>query len=156
LQQTGFIKEVESARSSSLGKHLVELVANALAAYLANLGCHFPDRRKGVFLKRAAKPGGKAYRAHHAQLVFAESGSRIADGANHPCLEICTTTNKVEDFFLFRIVEQPVDSEVAPRHVFFWRLGISHRIGMPAVGVRNVRAVRRHFNLYRRVAASDL
>ena len=130
----------------AFGEHLVEFVANALTADLANICCESLDGGKSLGLNFVAQAGCKTDCAQHAQFVFGESLLRIADGANDVVFQVGLTMNVVEDLFLDGIEQQPVDGEVAPLDIFLGRLGKAHLIGMPSVGIANIATICGHFN----------
>src|SRR5205085_8100147 len=85
-------------------------------------------------------------RAQHSQPVFRKSLRRIANGANQTALEIAAAPDKIDDLFLFRIEEHPVDGEVAPRGVLF-RACEMHLHRMPSIEVSAVRSKGRDLEL---------
>src|SRR6476646_5960947 len=71
---------------------------------------------------------------------------RVADGANDVALKIVKTADIVENFFALRIQQQTVDGEVTALHI---KPGFSREldlIGMAAIRISTVTAVRGHLD----------
>ena len=64
-----------------------------------------------------------------------------------PALRSSRPPTKSSISFGFGIEQQRIDREVAPPDVFLRRLRINHPIGMPAVGIADIRAKRGDFDL---------
>ena len=82
-QQTSFIEQQKSTARMTFGEHLRELISHALARNLDDLLSQFLYRHESCGLDGVFEPGGEAYRAQHAQLIFGKAAVGIANGANN-------------------------------------------------------------------------
>ena len=71
-------------------------------------------RLERAALDRHAELRGKAYGAHHAHGVFAETDVGVANRTQHPLLKVRKPPDVVDHVEGLDIVEEPVDCEVAP------------------------------------------
>ena len=90
----------------------------------------------------------------HAELVFGKSLQRIADRPHDARLQVPPSTDVVDQFVRERVVEHPVDGEVAAKRIF---PSGAERYGVrsPAIAVRGVTTKRGHFNLPFLLASQD-
>ena len=130
-------------------EHFGQLVAHTLAGNLMDPGSQLLDRAECLRLDGVTEPRGKAHRAQHAQLVFGETQSRIADGADDFGSQILLPADVVENFVRYGIEQQAVDSEVAALDIFPSALAEAHPIGVTAVAVADVRTESGDFNTAR-------
>jgi N6-L-threonylcarbamoyladenine synthase len=146
LQQPRRIEKLKGSACVALSEHTCEFVADALPAHLMNLAGESVDRCRRALFDREAKSCGEPDRAEHAQLVFFQAQTRIADSPNQSRMEIGASADEVEQRAidvgafaeLFRIEQHAVDGEVAAFDVFFSTLGKTHGVGMSAVGIGSV------------------
>ena len=114
-----------------------------------NSRSQLPDCAECLRLDGVTEPRGEAHRAQHAQLVFGETQSRIADGADDLGSQIFLPADVVEDFVRHGIEQQAVDSKVAALHIFLGALAEAHPVGMAAIAVADVRTESGDFNTAR-------
>src|ERR1700687_2832719 len=72
----------------------------------------------------------------------------FADCPDDARAQVCLPIDEIQYFSGVMPHDQPIDGEVAPLHIFFWRACILHAIRMPPVGIAKVRSERCHFNLH--------
>ena len=101
---------------------------------------------QGIRIDSKAECRRQAGRAQHAELVFGKSLQRIADRPHDARLQVPPSTDVVDQFVRERVVEHPVDGEVAAKRIF---PSGAERYGVrsPAIAVRGVTTKRGHFNL---------
>src|SRR5438132_1510349 len=129
----------------------VVIETDAFRTHVPDARREFNDRRDGVLVDCEIEPRGKADRAQHAQTILAEAPDGITNRANATRLDIRASLYIVDDLARRRlrrgIIEQAVDCEIAPQHIFFWRLRIANFIRMAAIGVDSIAAKSRHLHV---------
>src|SRR6516162_735239 len=116
-----------------------------------DLGRKIADGTEGTGLEGVSEARREAHRAHHAQFVFAKAIEGPPDGANDSGLDVALAPDEIHNLLRFRIEQQRVDGKVAALHVFLRGPRVDDAIGMAAVGIADIGAEGRHFDL-RRIA----
>ena len=153
-QQAALVEQFERAPGASLGEHLGQFFAYALARDLMDLRSSRRDRTERCFVDFVVESRRESHRPQHAQFVFGKALLRIANGANDSGLEIVAAVDIIEDFVRQRIEQQAIDREIAAQHVFARIFAEADFVGMTAIGVakigaegsdlNNLRPARRH------------
>lgn len=120
----------------AFGEHAGELVADALAADLGDLGREPADGGGGIGMEGVVEARGETDGAEHAELVLGEAEDGVADGADDAVAEIFAAVDVVEEgglqgfgrdgvlgWELEWIEEHAVDGEVAAEDVLFGVVG---------------------------------
>src|SRR5206468_12676027 len=115
--QARLVQHPKAARGLSLRQYAQQLFANPLAADLVDLGGHRAYRVPGFALDCVSQFRTEPNRAEHSQLIFFESGTRIADGADQPGLDILLTMHIVDEAFFDGIVEKSIDCKIAAKNI---------------------------------------
>src|SRR5271165_2420622 len=126
--------------AAPFGQHASQLVAHALARHGVNFLRELLHRLKRAWLDGIFKACGEAHGAQHAQLVFCEAQSRVADGADDSGLQIVAAANEVEHLAAYRIEHHSVNGEIAASHILSRVLRKAYLVGMPAIGVSDIAA----------------
>ena len=95
-QQAALVQQVQAVSGAAFGEDANQFVAHALGRDARNQLSMAPDGREGFRLNRESQPGGEAYGAQQAQMVFAKACVGIADGADQPGIEIGTAPDVIE------------------------------------------------------------
>src|SRR5215471_6092969 len=140
LQQTSVVEKLECSPRAPLGKHLQDLVADALTADLMNLWREFADRSKRAGVNLIAKASSKADSPQHAQFVFRKSLAGIADSTDDFALQVFAPAHIVEHFLCERIKQQTIDGEVAALYIHSCLAAEFNLIRMTAVSVTAIAA----------------
>src|SRR5205085_570832 len=143
--QTRLVKQVDSLRSPGTDQQLSQLVRDALHADRLDLVRHSLNGKLGLRFNPKGEPGGNASCPQHPQLVFLETLHGVADGPQDPCVQVLTAADIVDKPVFDWIEEHSVDGKIPAQRILFCR-GEGHGVGVPAVGVRDVRAKRRHLD----------
>ena len=114
LEQAGIVHEPHGAAGVRAGEDADEFVADALGADLGGVRRHADHRRVGLLLDGVVEPRREPHRAQQAQLVLREPLLGIADRADHAAADVFLALDPVNHACARRIVEHPVDREVAP------------------------------------------
>ena len=118
-----------------MGEHAAHLFGDALGAddlNFARVAAHRVQRR---LIEREVERGGEAHGAKHPQFIFRDARVGIADRPHHPRGDIGLAADEVDHAVGERVVEQPVDREVAAERVFLGRAeGVVVVNEMEAVG----------------------
>ena len=95
-QHAARIQQLEAAARAAFGQDAHQLVANPLGRYLEDQRMVAPDgfERGGLDLEPQAR--GETDGAQQAQVVFAETGIRVADGADHAPLQVGAPAHVVQ------------------------------------------------------------
>src|SRR4051812_28837899 len=149
LQQSTLIQEFETTARMSFGEHLVEFVANALPTDHVDFAGKLANCRHCAWVDVIAEARSEPYGTQHAQLVFAKSLVRLADGADDLALQIGSPPDVIDDFVRYGVKQQTIYGEVATLHIFLRGVGVPDGIGMTPIGVSNVAAIGRDFNMNR-------
>ncbi len=172
-QQPGLIEQFKGPPRMALGQHLGQLVAHPLPAHRVNArGERHGSPRRSAPPAANPKRAAKRTAAQQAQLVFFKAPPRLADGANHPGIEVRQAADVIQHrrfadvpprlSRVVRIARAPaasgsssspliVKSRRCTSSSAIWR--VAHRVGMPPVGIRPIRPERRHLGRHS-VAAS--
>ncbi len=149
-QQPAGVEQFERTADVAFSEHLSKLVPNALPADLPNQRGEALNCGKGSWLDHILKARCETHRAQHPQLVFLKAAFRIANGADHPGLQVVTAADKIQHAIAVeRVHQQAVDGEVTALHVLPGILGIPHLVRMAPIRVSAVVAEGRHFNIVR-------
>jgi hypothetical protein len=153
-QQAQVAQQAEGAGGlGGFQQHAVELLLDALGADAGQLRRGDADGGGGARLNGVAEHGREAHGAQQAQVVFGEAGGRISDGAQDARGQIGLAAHMVHHLVGDRIIEQPVDGEIAALRILL-RGGEDHAGGPTPIGVVDVLAEGRHFKGV--VVAGDL
>ena len=142
-QQSAAVEQVESADPIRVGENLDQFLAYALGADRMNVARVGDQSVPGAGLDFVIEPRRETHGAQETELVFAEAGDWIANGANDSGREIAPAADEVDEAIGHRVVEHPVDGEIAAGRVLFGGGKRDHLRPAP-VEVFVVRAERGH------------
>ncbi len=97
------------------------------------------NRLLGCGIDGEAEAAGEADGPDHPQPIFLDALVGIADSANEFFFEVGLSIDVVQDFMAKRVVEHPIDGEIAPFGIFF-RSGEFHFGGPAPIGVVEILA----------------
>ena len=141
-----FVEQFKSAAGSAFGQNFGEFVAQPFRRDDQNLRRESANGRGGLRLNREIKARGESHGADKPQFIFFEAPLGIADSANDPRAQIGAAVDVIEDFVGARIEQQAVDGEIAAQDIFLRRWRENDAVGMPPVGIADVRAESSNFN----------
>ena len=126
-------------------KNAFELNAHALA-------CHGIEQRRalgkrlfGLRLDHKIQTAGKTHRAQHAKRVLVKATLRISDGTDKFTLKVALAIAAV-DKTTIGMPSHGINGKVTARQIVLKRSRTLHTLGMAAIGVKTVQAVRRALN----------
>ena len=141
-EQPRFGEQLEAASRRPFGEDLHDLVADALGGHVGDGGRRGADRVQRRGLDREAEAGGEADGAQHAQPIFGDARSGVADGADDAGAQVGLAGDEVDHLARQGVEEERVDGEVAAERVLPRRAEV-HGARPPAVDVGGVGAERR-------------
>ena len=121
LHQAAIHQQVHRARGAALGHHHHDFLADTLGRDIDNRRrCAFHRGPSGG-IDREVQTRGEAGSAQDAQMVLLEAVVRISDRADDSGAQIAHPADQIDQSVGDRIVEHPVDREVAADRIFFDR-----------------------------------
>ncbi len=151
-QHAAGIEQFEAAPRSAFGEDSHQFLAHALHRHFEDQRVIAPHGFEGDGVDGEAEPGGEAHSAQQAQVIFAEAGVGVADGAHHSASQVGLALHKIEYASGVGIEHQTVDGEVAAQDIFARIAFEADMFGMAAVQVIVVAAEGGHLHLIEDVA----
>src|ERR1700730_1027350 len=128
-------------------RDLEQLFPNPFRTYDGDFLSFFLDSRPGLGLNFEAQSCGQPARAQHSQPVLRKTFGRLANGPEELPGEILPTAHIIDEVVAARIVEHPIDREIAPHGVLFRRRE-SNVCGPPPIQVDSVGTEGCHFKIH--------
>ncbi|MFO0634735.1 MAG: hypothetical protein U0168_17970 [Nannocystaceae bacterium] len=119
LEQARLEQQLEAAPRRATAQQLVDLFEHSGLAALDDVRRDLEQRGPGLRLEVEVEPRGELHRTDHPHRILAEAQPGIADGADHPRVEVGHAVDEVDDLLGLDVEEQAVDGEVAPARVVF-------------------------------------
>ncbi len=145
-RQAGLEHLVGGLGATGVHEHPPQFGRDPLGGDHDDLRRHRDDRCAGRRLDRQPEPRREPDGAEEAELVLAEPGRGVADGAEDAVAEVGLTPDVVDHLAGGRIEEHTIDREVAPRGVDLGRAE-DDRLGMTAVDIRPIAPEGGHLHL---------
>ena len=154
-QHPGGVQQLEAVARSTLRENAHQFIAHALGRHFQNQFVIPADGRESYRLDLKLQPRSKANGAQQAQVVFAEPGFRIADGADHAAFQVGAPADEVQHLARIRVEQQSVDGEVAALRVLGGVGFKVHRVGTAPVAILLVAAESGDLDLGEHVTYQD-
>src|SRR5579859_4841260 len=113
IEEGAGVQQFKAAARATLSEDAHQFVAHALSGNGADEGVVAADSLEGGGLDLEPEAGGEGNGAQEAEVVFAKTDFRVADGADDTALEIGAAADEIENFAGVRIHHEAIDGEIA-------------------------------------------